>query len=54
MSGLACETFGQVDYGDGLKWTFSNALTTTNTKNLRDKADFTRFSYFDTYLSLLI
>lgn len=54
MSGLACETFGQVDDLDGLKWTLSNALTATNTKYLRYEAEFTRFGYFNANLSLLI
>ena len=54
MSGLGCETFGQVDNLDGLKWALSNALTTTDTKHLRYEADFTRFSYFNANLSLLI
>lgn len=54
MSGLVSETFGQVDDGDGLKWTFSNTLSATNTKDLRDKGNFTSFGYFNADLTLLV
>jgi len=54
MSGLACETFRQVDNRDGLKWALSNALTATNTKYLRYEGDLTRLGYLNANLSLLI